>query len=90
MPGDVDVLVVSAGIAGVATAWELRQAGIPSIVLEAQDRLGGRIWTSRTWKKLPVDVGGAHLTINPVVELAGKNKIALKPSSLRNLSITDA
>lgn len=90
---DVDVLIVGAGIAGVTTAWALLQAGIRSIVLEAQDRIGGRIWTSRAWKKLPVDMGAgwvSHLSINPLVELARKKKIALTPSNLGNLSISDA
>jgi len=53
----VDVLIVDAGIAGVATARALRQAGVRSIVIEAQHRIGGRIWTSRAWKKPPVDMG---------------------------------
>jgi monoamine oxidase len=40
---DLDVLIVAVGIPGVATAWALRQGGIRSIVLEIQDRSGGRI-----------------------------------------------
>lgn len=39
--GPVDrVVVVGAGIAGLAAASKLRQAGIDAVVLEARDRVG--------------------------------------------------
>lgn len=37
------VVIVGAGIAGLTCAWRLRQAGIPVRVLEAQERIGGRM-----------------------------------------------
>jgi monoamine oxidase len=37
------VAVVGAGLAGVACARRLRDAGVPVVVLEASDRLGGRL-----------------------------------------------
>lgn len=40
-----DVVVVGAGFAGLVAARELRKAGRSAIVLEARDRLGGRVWT---------------------------------------------
>ena len=46
MPGskEVDVVIVGAGIAGISAADELLRAGICNlVVLEAQDRPGGRI-----------------------------------------------
>ncbi|MEV4417789.1 FAD-dependent oxidoreductase [Catellatospora sp. NPDC049609] len=39
------VLVIGAGIAGTAAAQALRRHGHPVTVLEARDRVGGRIWT---------------------------------------------
>jgi monoamine oxidase len=42
-------------------------------VLEARDRLGGRIWTSRAWQGLSVDLGANWIEGvrgNPVAELA--------------------
>lgn len=41
------VLVLGAGIAGLATAYELGKAGYRVTVLEARDRPGGRNWTVR-------------------------------------------
>ncbi|CAN5160856.1 hypothetical protein BH09PSE2_BH09PSE2_24990 [soil metagenome] len=46
------VLVLGAGIAGLATAYELEQAGYAVTVLEARDRVGGRNWTLRPGSKI--------------------------------------
>src|SRR6266498_3526179 len=40
-----DVLVLGAGAAGLAAAQQLSQAGLRVIVIEARDRVGGRIFT---------------------------------------------
>jgi monoamine oxidase len=40
-----DVIVAGAGIAGLAAAERLGQAGLKVLVLEARDRIGGRILT---------------------------------------------
>jgi protoporphyrinogen/coproporphyrinogen III oxidase len=40
-----DVVVVGAGIAGLAAAWELRDHDV--LVLESEARIGGRIWSER-------------------------------------------
>jgi monoamine oxidase len=51
------VLVIGAGIAGLSAAYHLKQAGIESIVLEARDRIGGRVWTDREFAGFPVEFG---------------------------------
>jgi monoamine oxidase len=40
-----DVVVVGAGMAGLTAARTLAEAGLKVLVVEAQDRIGGRIWT---------------------------------------------
>lgn len=46
-PNGTTVLVLGAGIAGLAAAYELEKAGYRCEVLEARDRPGGRNWTVR-------------------------------------------
>lgn len=67
------VVVVGAGMAGLAAARRLVDAGMRVTVLEARDRIGGRVRTD-TSLGVPIDVGAAwiHGTEgNPIVGLAG-------------------
>ncbi len=59
--GDVDVVIVGAGSAGLAAAKTVRAAGLSFIVLEAMGRIGGRAWTSSDAFGVPFDVGCAWL-----------------------------
>jgi monoamine oxidase len=43
------VVVIGAGYAGLAAAGSLRLAGVDVVVLEALDRVGGRVWSARRW-----------------------------------------
>ncbi|GAA4344871.1 flavin monoamine oxidase family protein [Microbacterium rhizosphaerae] len=43
----VDTIVVGAGVAGLTAARLLTKAGRRVVVLEARDRVGGRVWTDR-------------------------------------------
>ena len=44
---DADVLVIGAGLAGLQAAVTLVEAGRTVVVLEARDRVGGRVWSHR-------------------------------------------
>ena len=41
------IVVLGAGIAGLISAYELQRAGYDVTVVEARDRIGGRVWTIR-------------------------------------------
>ncbi len=61
--GRSPILVVGAGIAGLTAAYRLRQAGVRADIIEATNRVGGRI---RTIPKvagtlIPADVGGEFI-----------------------------
>ncbi len=45
--GHTKVVILGAGIAGLATAYELGKAGYNCTILEAKNRVGGRNWTVR-------------------------------------------
>jgi monoamine oxidase len=46
------VVILGAGIAGLVSAFELARAGYRVKVLEARDRIGGRVWTVRGGDKI--------------------------------------
>jgi monoamine oxidase len=45
MPESADVIVIGAGAAGLSAAVELGRTGLSVLILEARDRIGGRIFT---------------------------------------------
>jgi radical SAM/Cys-rich protein len=57
------VLVIGAGVAGLAAARELRRAGFEVVVVEARDRIGGRVWTDSSLGHPPLVL---NLVYNPL------------------------
>ena len=58
---DERVVIVGAGVAGVAAACELAKAGLQPLVLEARPRVGGRVHTLSTGDGAPVELGAEFL-----------------------------
>lgn len=51
------VLIIGAGLSGLLTAYRLKQNGVPFKILEARDRIGGRINTILGKNETPVEMG---------------------------------
>ncbi|TRC88039.1 flavin monoamine oxidase family protein [Mesorhizobium sp. WSM4310] len=56
-----DVVIVGAGFTGLSAALELKQAGIDFVLLEARDRVGGRVEAVRNGLGERIDSGGQFL-----------------------------
>ena len=62
MPKEPDVIVVGAGIAGLTAAAKLGRSGLSVLLLEARDRVGGRIWTQRSpTHDVPIEFGAEFI-----------------------------
>lgn len=73
-----DVIVLGAGIAGLAAANWLKQKGYEVLVLEARRRVGGRVWTDHSLG-FPADMGASWIhgpKGNPISEICRQAKIA--------------
>jgi len=71
--GRTSVLVIGAGVAGLAAARKLALAGHAVTVVEARNRIGGRVWTDVN-DGVPMDIGAGWIHGpdggNPITQLA--------------------
>src|SRR5438105_7580041 len=73
--GETDVAIIGAGAAGIAAARKIAAAGRRYVLLEANDRIGGRCVTDTAIFGVPYDRGAHWLhmpDINPVARLAAR------------------
>lgn len=74
-----DILIVGAGAAGLTAAGDLSRAGFRVRILEATDRIGGRIWTVHDpFTRTPVELGAefVHGKAPEIFKLARKRGLA--------------
>src|SRR6266576_11801 len=73
----VDVLIIGAGAAGLSAARDLSSKGVKVTVLEARDRIGGRIHTQHDESSpVPIELGaefihGKPLEVFDIADAAG-------------------
>ncbi|MFO0485190.1 MAG: flavin monoamine oxidase family protein [Sphingobacteriia bacterium] len=84
-------VVVGAGMAGLAAARELKTLGWDVLVLEARDRIGGRVYTDRGWG-LPIELGAnwihnAEQADNLLPKLAEELNINRKQSDFSHVAL---
>jgi monoamine oxidase len=79
---EVDVAVVGAGMAGLAAATELQRRGASFVVLEARDRVGGRLQSIELEPGKWIDVGGQWVgpTQDRLYALAREHGAAIFPT----------
>jgi monoamine oxidase len=76
------VIIIGAGIAGLAAANTLVNNHVPVLVLEARDRVGGRIFTSYSWGP-GLDLGASWIhgiNNNPIAELVAEKALITIPT----------
>ncbi len=72
-----DCIVIGAGVAGLAAARGLADAGKTNLlVLEASDRIGGRVRTAETSRGVPIDLGASWFHGREESELAQQARAA--------------
>ena len=70
MNDSFDVVIIGAGAAGLAAARKLQSSGHRTLVVEAQDRVGGRIFTRRLpGSTVPAELGAEFIHGSPEVTL---------------------
>jgi monoamine oxidase len=75
-----DVVIVGAGVAGLAAGRRLTEAGASVTVLEARDRIGGRIHTVRDERTpLPIELGAefVHGSADELVAITRAEKLSV-------------
>lgn len=80
LPREESVLIIGAGVAGLAAAQALKKYKINVTVIEARERIGGRVFTDRSWKE-PIELGASWIhgtRHNPIKQLAKELNLQTK------------
>lgn len=84
-----DTIIIGGGVSGLTAAKQLHQAHQDVLIIEAKDRLGGRVHTDYNWG-FAIDLGATWIhgiERNPLIPLL--NQHAIVPNSYNNSKSTD-
>lgn len=84
-----DVIIIGAGTAGLAAARELRADGQQVLILEASDRIGGRVFSVNPWGAT-VELGASWIhgvNDNPIGDLAKALNLTLVSTRYNHKSL---
>jgi monoamine oxidase len=90
-PSNADIIIIGAGISGIAAARSLKAKGYNVLILEARNRIGGRIWTDNSLG-IPLDLGASWIhgiTNNPIKQLADQFALKTLPVNYEARQIFD-
>jgi len=80
-----DVLIIGAGVAGLEAARELSSHGVKVVILEARNRIGGRVYTRHDKSSpIPIELGAEFIHGRPQITWE-----ILKAAKLRPVRVPD-
>jgi monoamine oxidase len=85
LPREADIVVIGAGVAGIAAARRIMAANRKVVVLEATGQIGGRCLTDATTFDVPFDRGARWIhnpDTNPMIKLARGAGLDVVPAPL--------
>ncbi len=85
------VAIVGAGFAGLAAALDLTERGVDCVVLEARDRVGGRVLNHEIADGKVVEVGGQWVgpTQHALLGMAGRMGVATFPTHVEGENVIE-
>ena len=88
---EADVVVVGAGLAGLTTARQLQGAGYTVLVIEARDRVGGRVLNHSLGNGQVADAGGQFVgpAQRHILGLAAELGVATQPIFTSGLTVLE-
>ncbi len=93
MDGVFDCVIIGAGVAGLAAAKKLHEAGRRVVVVEARERIGGRVWTETSWPGAPVELGAQWIhgfKNNPLAKLCSEHNVKMMQTDYNSRTIFGA
>jgi monoamine oxidase len=87
---EYDAIVVGAGVAGLSAANTLQENGVKRVlVLEAANRIGGRIWTNDSWgSKMELGASWIHgIENSPLYDVVSGMNLTIQPTIYNNASL---